>query len=183
MIVRGSVESKCKGKARARASVMVMWLRESRMGRIAICGALPHLMPIRRRATPVVCGCSKRVFRDGGAPLKQVVLFYLWAAVNEARQVIHISSILPMRLSTSHRNCLDLSQLRGSTEVNNPIGIAACRPPRRNTWQFPGHGQCAPAAVLPFHEGEARSALLTEGATRAPIIERAFKERFLCTHR
>ncbi len=110
---------------------MVMWVRESRMARIARTrtrvpgGALPHLMPIRRKATPVVCGCSKWVLRDGGAPLKQVVLFYLWAAVNEARQVIHISSILPMRLSTSHRNCLDLSQLRRSTEVKDSIGKAA----------------------------------------------------------
>ncbi len=38
---------------------MVMWVRESRMARIARTrtrvpgGALPHLMPIRRRATPV----------------------------------------------------------------------------------------------------------------------------------
>ena len=110
---------------------MALWVRESRMERIAPArtrapgGALPHLMPIRRRATPVVCGCSKWVLRDGDAPLKRVVLFYSWAAVNEARQVIHISSILPMRLSTSHRNCLSVSQLRGSTEVNKPIGIAA----------------------------------------------------------
>ncbi len=55
---------------------MVMWVRESRIERIAICGALPHLMPIRRTSST--------------------------AAGNEARQVIHISSILPMRLSTPH---------------------------------------------------------------------------------
>jgi hypothetical protein len=32
--------------------------------------------------------------------------------------------------------------------------------------------KCAPAATLPFHEGEAPVALPLEGATRAPIIAR-----------
>jgi hypothetical protein len=34
------------------------------------------------------------------------------AAVNEARQVIHISSILPMRLSIPHCNCPYVGQLQ-----------------------------------------------------------------------
>ncbi len=65
---------------------MVMWVRESRMARIAICGALPHLMPIRRTSST--------------------------AAGNEARQVIHISSILPMRLSIPHCNWPSVGQLQ-----------------------------------------------------------------------
>ncbi len=95
-------ESDLKG---ARAEEVVMWVRDKRMGRIARTrkrvpgGGLPHLMPIRRTSST--------------------------AAGNEARQVIHISSILPMRLSTSHRNCLDLSQLRRSTDDNKPIGKTA----------------------------------------------------------
>ena len=69
---------------------MVMWVRESRIERIARTrkrvpgGALPHLMPIRRTSST--------------------------AAVNEARQVIHISSILPMRLSIPHWVRPDLGQ-------------------------------------------------------------------------
>ncbi len=38
------------------------------MARIAICGALPHLMPIRRKATPVVVWLLLTGLAETGVP-------------------------------------------------------------------------------------------------------------------
>ncbi len=77
------MRARARQEPRAKASDMVMWVRESRMARIARTrkrvpgGALPHLMPIRRKATPVSVWLLLTGLAGRGCPAKTGGTFLL----------------------------------------------------------------------------------------------------------